>query len=119
MSKLNNWRLQYALGSRASRNNSFQSKRFVLLGRLQFEVELIQSVSNQGLYVRKLLHRTADPDGEDSQHKDAEDHDEHNGFKYEFPPELRVSTCSRALARLPKEDYFPRLVGWQQWNGIK
>lgn len=106
---------QYEWASRSLRHNNFQTRGFVILSYLRFQVELVQSVSNQRLYVRKLLHRTAGAVSEGGENDG--DEDDHNVFYSDNPPELRVSTCPQALARLPNETYFPKLVGWQQWNG--
>lgn len=106
---------QYEWASRSSSHNNFLSRGFVILSCLRFQVELVQSLSNQRFYVRKLVHRTASIVSEDGQNDN--DEDEHNVFQSDNPPELRVSTCPQALARLPNEAYFPQLVGWQQWNG--
>lgn len=98
------WPQEWSLDLAPQRN--FLSSDFIHISLLRADVDVYQSVCNKKLYVRKLVHRRV---GEEDQREEDED-----GFKGDNPPELRVSTCPQALARLPDEDYFPRLVGWQR-----
>lgn len=93
--------------------NGFGSQGFTSLKSLRFGVEVVQCVSNRNLYVRKLLHKTVDLGSENGQ--SAADEDDYY-FKYDLPPEFRVSTCLEATVQLPDEAYFPKIVGCQQWS---
>lgn len=115
MSVSNTSQPHYVWVSTAPPHNDFHSRDFTILSQLRFEVDLVQSVSNQRLYVRKLLHRAPGAASEYGQNDS--DEDEHNVFYYQTPPEVRVSTCPHALSPLADEAYFPKLVGWQLWDG--
>ncbi|KAK7740491.1 hypothetical protein SLS53_005334 [Cytospora paraplurivora] len=48
--------------------------------------------------------------------KAAVENDDTDGFKYDVPPEIRVSTTPQAVVPLPQADHFPKVLMWQRWT---
>lgn len=82
---------------------TFHSQGFLHVNNPRYNLQVVQSNTKKELFIIKLLRTAVDPDDSD-------------GFKYELPPEVRVSIAPQALVQLPPADYFPNIVMWQKWN---
>lgn len=89
----------------AAAQTVFHTQGFLHVRQHRHNLQVVQSKATQDLYMIKLVKATGDNDDADS-----------DGFKYDVPPEIRVSTTPRALVRLPQRDYFPSFLMWQRWT---
>lgn len=81
------------------------SKDFLHVHVKQYNLQIVQSVSRNELYMVKLIIKG--------------DSTESTSFEYDVPPEIRVSITPQAIVQLPRVDYFPNLVMWQKWNNTQ
>lgn len=82
---------------------TFHFLDFLHVDHPRYNLHVVQSNTDRELVIIKLVRKATD------------EHDS-DGFKYNIPPELRVSIGPQALVRLPRTDYFPDLYMWQRWN---
>lgn len=80
---------------------TFHSQGFLHVCNPRYNVQVVQSKTKKELFIIKLLRTAADPGDSD-------------GFRYDVPPEVRVSIAPQALVQLPEAGYFPNLVMWQK-----
>lgn len=82
---------------------TFHSQGFLHVSNRRYNLQVVQSNAKKELFVIKLVRTATGPDDSD-------------GFRYDVPPEVRVSIAPQALVQLPEAGYFPNLVMWQKWN---